>query len=611
MVLDNFNRANGAIGTGWNGTTSGYSIVSNRLDVGSGGATLRTTLFGSEQEAYVTLSTIDAAGTQHALLLKSQSQTSWNGGAIGVSYDAVNKRVQVWTYSSAQGWTQRGTNILVTMVNGDRLGARAKANGTLEVYRNGILIGSRDASGWTYSASAGYIGLWFAGSGNSVLDDFGGGTLVVPTATPPTSVVTNTPTRTPTRTPTNATIAPTSAPSNTFPIGTGGTDVIPHQIVRANNDHVYIFVNQQGSEILRVYRTLSPGLPDGTSDFVAAPIQIAEASDILSVDAVYDGGDIIHAVVNMRSGQVKDYPFDITTNTFKPAITLATDGGTVASVMYVGTSGVAGMVDLSGNIHFTYWTNTNHILHRVYTYNSATNVLTPSGGFVQVDTAGSANHPSIAVSPLDNSVTIAWISEADNPVVIRARTRMTNGTWGSVELASTFSFPPNVEVWTSTDNGLNIDQGPSLLIDSVGTKHMLYIESFNAAIGDYGRVHYVTNTGSGWVDTALSIFSHDPALAINAAGEIHIIGHGHPRNTTGDALCRSSDSVDNMCTNRKNANGTWNGPTLFIQHSGTDSFDGSPSAKWSVVGFNRPEAIEFVFFRTPYDNPTIYYGRLP
>ena len=35
-VLDNFNRADGEIGSNWSGMTSGYSIASNRLDVGSG-----------------------------------------------------------------------------------------------------------------------------------------------------------------------------------------------------------------------------------------------------------------------------------------------------------------------------------------------------------------------------------------------------------------------------------------------------------------------------------------------------------------------------------------------------------------------------------------------
>jgi len=97
---------------------------------------------------------------------------------LEVLYDANGHRVQVWTYSGAQGWVQWGTDLTVTFVDGDQFGARAKANGLVEIYRNGVLIGIRDASGWTYSTSGGYIGLWFINAGTAVLDDFGGGTVV-------------------------------------------------------------------------------------------------------------------------------------------------------------------------------------------------------------------------------------------------------------------------------------------------------------------------------------------------------------------------------------------------------------------------------------------------
>ena len=374
----------------------------------------------------------------------------------------------------------------------------------------------------------------------------------------------------------------------------------PHQIVRTNSDHLYIFTTQQSSKLIRVYRTSNIGMPNAASDF-NAPVQLTETSNLLSIDAVYDGNNIIHTLINTQSGQIKDYPFNITTNTFNTPITLATNGGTVGSGLYVGTGGVSGMVDLTGNLHIVYWTNTNHILHQSYTYNGSANTLTPACSLLQVDTTGSANHPVIAVSPLDNSVTVAWVSQSDNPTRIRARTLSSDGIWGTVESVST------APVWTSTDNGINIDQGPSLIIDPAGTRHLTYIQSFDAAIGDYGRIHYVTNTGSGWVDQTVNAMSHDPALAINSAGQIYIIGHGHPWNSRWTSACLS---VDDICTIRKNSNGTWENPTLFAPH-GTHSFDSSPSVKGSAVGFNRPETIEFIFFSTPYESPTIYYARIP
>jgi hypothetical protein len=58
-VLDNFNRANGAIGSNWSGQTGGYTIAANKLDVGNGGYIFwNPSSFGAEQEAYITLSNI-------------------------------------------------------------------------------------------------------------------------------------------------------------------------------------------------------------------------------------------------------------------------------------------------------------------------------------------------------------------------------------------------------------------------------------------------------------------------------------------------------------------------------------------------------------------------
>ncbi len=181
-VLDNFNRANGPIGSNWSGNTGSYAVNANRLNVIVNGYLFwNPTSFGANQEAYVTLTGISpgSPGMEHDLLLKSQSSTTFTAGVIEVWYDAPGHRVQVWTYTSAQGWVQRGADIPVTFVNGDQLGARAKANGMVEVYRNGSLLATRDVTGWPYYANGGYVGLWFisTSSDSTFADDFGGGTM--------------------------------------------------------------------------------------------------------------------------------------------------------------------------------------------------------------------------------------------------------------------------------------------------------------------------------------------------------------------------------------------------------------------------------------------------
>lgn len=426
---------------------------------------------------------------------------------------------------------------------------------------------------------------------------------ITPTVAPfSTSVSTPTPTILLTNTPSPTHPTPMMTADNTaaalavIPVGPGGADVIPHQIVRTNNDYLYIFTSQQSSKTLRVYRTSKPGFPDTVNDF-APPLEVNESSEPISVDAIYDGGHVIHVLINTQAGEVKDYPFDTVTNTFQSPILLASNSGTVPSDLYIGTCGISGMLDANGIMHIVYWTNNNHILHGTYTYNSNANTLSPTSDLEQMDLSGSANHPVLAISPLDGSITVAWVSQANDPAQILVRTYLSSiGTWGNIE---TVSIAP---VWVSSDNGINIDQGPSLLIDQAGTKHLAYIEQIDYAVGDYGRIHYVMNNGGGWVDQSLNAFSHDPALALNSAGILYIIGHGHPLNPT----CRS---MDEMCIIQKNEG--WENPVRFASPPSGFSFDSSPSVKWSVIGFNRPDVIEFIFFMTPYYNTTVYYGRFP
>jgi|GEM_PF-1492408 len=882
-VLDNFNRANGAIGNNWSGNTSGFSINANQLDVGAGDVRLWwNTAFGADQEVFVKLTNIDTAASEIDLLLKSQSATGYNNGLIEVWYEPSQQTVKVVTYASGQGWVEYGAPISVNFANGDVFGARATANGQVEVYRNGSLLGARDVSAWPHATKGGYIGLWIINGSATLLDDFGGGNLgaggatatataapatattvptqtsvptqtnvpatsttaatvtstatrtataVPPTAThtntsvPPTATHTHTPSATPsaggggafieqngllvieaenfsekidrnskswnlrtTRTgfvgagqmtvepdtnliintvyatyspelrypiqlaesgvyyvwvrvwgdnnaqdslhaglngqtiasadriafgnyrrwlwtrstldnasatinvaspglhtlniwmredglsidrilltknanyvpsgagpaesprsgptptstattaPNTATSAPptatrtatatqtptrtatfvpptathTATPVNTFeppasslvviPLGAGGSDVVPHQIVRASDDRLYIFTSQNGSNVIRSYRSLAAGLPSITSDFTAGPTLTETAGNPLSVEAVYDGGSIIHVLVNTTSGAIKDYVYNINTHTFSAPLTLATDGGVMnPNDLYVGTSGLSGAMDANGLLHITYWRSDNRITHRAYTY--AGGALTPATNFTVVDTAGAANHPAVAVSPADNSLLVAWMSEAGGNYQILTRIRSNSGVWGSVQIASTAT------AWHSTAFGLNVDQGPSLVITADGTRHLLYIEHFDGT-GDYGRIHYATHNGVSWTDTALANYSHDPALAVNTAtGEMVILGHGHPKNGQSSSACLS---MDNMCVMKRSGSG-WSGMTLVTSAAGL-SFDGSPSVKWSAVGFNRPGTVEALIFSIAngdYRQPTLYYVRVP
>lgn len=178
-LLDNFNRANTTKGLGanWTGATSTYRILSNQVQpFTTAGAIFwnkapRT--FGADQVACVKLTTIDPQGKHHSLILKAQATNNYAKGMILVSYDAVNQQVVVESIQPGQDWTTHLT-IPVALTNGDVLGARALADGSVRVYRNGVLIGATSTTSF-FANRGGRIGVWYLKTANATFDDFGGG----------------------------------------------------------------------------------------------------------------------------------------------------------------------------------------------------------------------------------------------------------------------------------------------------------------------------------------------------------------------------------------------------------------------------------------------------
>jgi len=186
-VLDDFDRADGSIGGQWLPELPGLMVSSNSLLVNTsyssavwGGGT-----FGPNQEAFVTFTGVQTQAPESDLMLKVQG-TIWSSGYIEVRYDATRHEIQPSTYTPGNGWQARGTPISAQLLAGDRLGARAEANGTLSVFVNGLQVGSTSIADWPYAASGGRLGVIVANAQNNRFDDFGGGDVVYPTNTPPT-----------------------------------------------------------------------------------------------------------------------------------------------------------------------------------------------------------------------------------------------------------------------------------------------------------------------------------------------------------------------------------------------------------------------------------------
>ena len=194
-VLDAFDRADGPLaGPSWVDPVhalAGLAVEDSALvqdcceygsPVWSGGP------FGPDQEVYVTFDATTPGATEHDLVLKLQGTTS-NAAHIEVRYDDSRSLTEVSTFAPTQGWVLRGSFPYVFRA-GERFGARAYANGTVDVYKNGAVIGTVSTGNWPFAGAGGRIGLTIDGAYQSRLDDFGGGDAVLSSNTPPLASIT-------------------------------------------------------------------------------------------------------------------------------------------------------------------------------------------------------------------------------------------------------------------------------------------------------------------------------------------------------------------------------------------------------------------------------------
>jgi PKD repeat protein/glucose/arabinose dehydrogenase len=194
-ALDSFNRANGSVGSNWVDEPNAFTITSNVVGAQSGDHYIEWNgaVFGPDQECFVTISTVSASAVEQNLMLKTQG-ASWSAGHLEISYSAPTSRVIVYTFTPPGNWQTIGSINGVTFVAGDRFGARALANGSVQLYRNATLLGTVSVSGWSFAGAGGRIGLSVGNAPAARYDDFGGGNYsATPVNTPPVAVAAGVP----------------------------------------------------------------------------------------------------------------------------------------------------------------------------------------------------------------------------------------------------------------------------------------------------------------------------------------------------------------------------------------------------------------------------------
>lgn len=192
-ILDNFNRANGALGANWDkwGALPVASIESERLKgegAGNGGGSFVKEKFGPDAEVFITLNTEVGVGNFFGIAIRqSTPTTSFDGYYVECSEAAGTTEIKE---GSGESVTNLGPVISTPWKAGDKLGVSVIGS-TIRAYRYPSggsaweLIGTRSDA--TFAAS-GYFAVWRSG-GTARLDDFGGGTVIVATSAKPSMIL--------------------------------------------------------------------------------------------------------------------------------------------------------------------------------------------------------------------------------------------------------------------------------------------------------------------------------------------------------------------------------------------------------------------------------------
>lgn len=173
-TLDLFNRADGALGVDWNGGifdgVEGWQIISNQAVGDNGTATAYwETSVGPDCEVH--------AKIQSTLDVRLYWRVTGQGAASATGYFLYRNGSEIYVYrdDGNLSWAQLGATISQAFSVGDSMGA-SHVGDTIEVWFKagaGSWTSLTTRTDSTYN-TAGKIGMY----GSSIVDDFGGGTIV-------------------------------------------------------------------------------------------------------------------------------------------------------------------------------------------------------------------------------------------------------------------------------------------------------------------------------------------------------------------------------------------------------------------------------------------------
>lgn len=197
-VLDNFNRADGALGANWTQAIASYSmppIASNAVALTQFPSAAWNSSFAADQEAYAKVTQTSGTSTPISLLLRANNL---NQSGVTSAYRVVVYLNTGNTYAAEAFLVQSGSNTSLGFQNavvpvGQSYFLARIVGSTISLYYSSDGVTYTLGKQWTDStlSSSGYIGFYSSNNSGTgvVIDDFGGGAVATSTTSSTTQAV--------------------------------------------------------------------------------------------------------------------------------------------------------------------------------------------------------------------------------------------------------------------------------------------------------------------------------------------------------------------------------------------------------------------------------------
>lgn len=384
--------------------------------------------------------------------------------------------------------------------------------------------------------------------------------------------------------------------SQSLGTGTGYTDVNPQQVIRTQQNRVYIFAVdcasypcEATSQTIRAYRADQDGIPSSFTRMNSA----GEPSGIAGWAVGLDSTGIVHVAWTYRTvlGGTLDglryAQYNTLTDTWGGVTTVISGGLTDGVGQGMQTISLA--VDASDVPHIVYLSG-NGAARRVYYRNRA-------GGTWS------------AATQLDGGVTYVGNERAWHPNIIFDDTgnrvvALMRGTFNDTNDGTVFTTVYKSGAWQAVVNvsGVGraltgIDNSTSLMVTPDGRYHLTFVAIEGTR---YIRYYYSDTTGDSWSANhpgASVQGTHNPRLGPGSVpSTIRIYGHGAPDGTNHGINLYYFQGAGGLA-----AWGPW---TLIVTGN---NFDSSVNARWSRYNNWHRGYLDFAYWRDIYPND-LYYG---